>query len=441
MARSTLQGNLQSWLASANNVAPSTSNQPAQSMAFQRWFKFKEAFAPSFVVETIGRLPYRPTMCLDPFGGSGTTALTCQFLGIKSVTVEVNPFMADVVEAKLTQYDPTELRRSFRYTAGCARRAWKRKNPAQGFPNAPSTFVEPGEGGRWIFNRDVSKAILALKSGIDDVPKEHHRRFLRIMLGSRLVEVSNILVNGKGRRYRRNWHRRAVSAEDVLDAFDGACSLAIADIEAFASKRRTSFKVLNGDAREIVRDCPEVDLVLTSPPYPNSFDYTDIYNIELWALGYLSSQEDNRNLRNSTVRSHVQITHQGEPAYLLSPTLTKTYRALAKRRENLWNRRIPEMLCHYFEDLQAVLQGCKAVLKSGGYVVLAVGNSRYDGILINVPIILEEVVDKLGFDLIRTEAVRSMRTSAQQGGSHLLNESLIWLSVKGPRGDHQRKDT
>src|SRR6185436_6123168 len=135
------QGNLQSWLASANNVAPSTSNQPAQSMAFQRWFKFKEAFAPSFVVETIGRLPYRPTMCLDPFGGSGTTALTCQFLGIKSVTVEVNPFMADVVEAKLTQYDPTELRRSFRYTAGCARRAWKRKNPAQGFPNAPSTFV------------------------------------------------------------------------------------------------------------------------------------------------------------------------------------------------------------------------------------------------------------------------------------------------------------
>ena len=43
--------------------------------------------------------------CLDPFGGSGTTALACQFLGTEPITIEVNPFLADLIEAKLTDYD------------------------------------------------------------------------------------------------------------------------------------------------------------------------------------------------------------------------------------------------------------------------------------------------------------------------------------------------
>jgi hypothetical protein len=63
--------------------------------------KFKEAFSPKFVVDALASMPHTPRRCVDPFGGSGTTALTCSFLGIDSVSIEVNPFLADLIEAKL----------------------------------------------------------------------------------------------------------------------------------------------------------------------------------------------------------------------------------------------------------------------------------------------------------------------------------------------------
>jgi hypothetical protein len=86
------------------------------------------------------------------------------------------------------------------------------------------------------------------------------------------------------------------------------------------------------------------------------------------------------------------------------------------------------MVCYYFEDIWTVLAACRAVLKEGGYLVMAVGNSRYGGVLIDVPGILADIVEDVGYRLIRKEAVRSMRSSAQQGGRRVLKETLLWLS-------------
>jgi site-specific DNA-adenine methylase len=418
---------LNSWLDSAELTSPRTSNQPALTMPFQRWFKFKEAFSPSFVVETLERLPYRPESCLDPFSGSGTTALTCQFLGIKPVAIEVNPFMADVIEAKLTLYDSAELRRAAHSVLRRARRNWKDHDETNCFPGAPNTFVEPGNEGRWIFNCEVAKAVIAIRSEIEQTA-DPYKRFLRVMLGSNLVELSNVRVNGKGRRYRSGWKERAITGLDVFNRFESSCSMATTDIESFCSRRHTGYKVLRGDARELARQSTKVDFVLTSPPYPNSFDYTDIYNIELWALGYLASKNDSYELRKSTLRSHVQIAHHGDLSDSITPRLKTAYRALAAQRKNLWNPRIPEMVCQYFDDMRIVLQGCKSALTTNGHLVMAVGDSRYAGVYINVAKIITEIGQELGFQLIRTEAVRSMRTSAQQGGRRVLKESLVWFS-------------
>src|SRR5688572_22616815 len=69
-------------------------NAGAAELPFQNWRRFKEAFAPELIREAVeaSRIPVKN--CLDPFGGSGTTALACQFLGVEPVTVEVNPFLA-----------------------------------------------------------------------------------------------------------------------------------------------------------------------------------------------------------------------------------------------------------------------------------------------------------------------------------------------------------
>lgn len=421
---------LDCWLEDCENSLPSTSNQSALSIPYQRWFKFKEAFAPSFVVETIKRLPKKPARCLDPFGGSGTTALTCQFLGIESATIETNPFLADLIKSKVTRYDVNELRYSSLIVSRRAKRNIGINTLENYFPGAPQTFVQPGDGKRWIFNQEVAQALVALRAEINEIANTNHRRFLRVMLGSKLVEISNVVVNGKGRRYRRSWAEKSQTVVDVFRAFDESCKTGLTDLEVFGRRPHVKSRVFRGDARQLIKSVGSVDLVLTSPPYPNSFDYTDIYNLELWALGYLTSRSDNRSLREKTIRSHVQIAHEKQLNESLPPALRTTYRALVKRRSNLWNYRIPEMVCHYFEDIRKVLTGCREILREDGCIVMAVGNSRYCGVLIDVPKILSEMVGPLGFQFLGRESVRSMRSSAQQGGRRVLDESLVWLRHK-----------
>jgi hypothetical protein len=83
--------------------------------------------------------------------------------------------------------------------------------------------------------------------------------------------------------------------------------MAIYDVHRFGARLCRDYAVLRGDSRQELASIDETELAVFSPPYPNSFDYTDVYNVELWSPGHLDSSEANLALRNSTLRSHAQI--------------------------------------------------------------------------------------------------------------------------------------
>ena len=89
------------------------SNAGSTDLAFQGWRRFKEAFAPELIERAVRESIVPVHHVVDPFGGSGTTALAAQFLGINSTTIEVNPFLADLVEAKISNYDCDAVARAF----------------------------------------------------------------------------------------------------------------------------------------------------------------------------------------------------------------------------------------------------------------------------------------------------------------------------------------
>ncbi|HEV2806316.1 MAG TPA: hypothetical protein VGW57_15440 [Chthoniobacterales bacterium] len=409
------------WLSGVPCSDISTNRSAAQA-PFQRWYRVKEAFSPRLVAAIIGTCGTSPKTCLDPFGGSGTTALTCQFLGVRPTTIEVNPFLADLIRAKLSRYDREDLLTSYRHVLSEGRGSPKGYPPTEG----PPTLCEPGVNGRWIFSKRVFARIAALNEAIQHLPNDAHRSLFRALLGSITVPVSNVIISGKGRRYRApRYHDRA---DDVDGLFRTAFERAFTDICAYGNKATNDFTLLIGDSRVEIHNVDKVDVAISSPPYPNSFDYSDIYNVELWALGYLKSAAANRSLRNATLRSHVQITRDFGYRDLGSKTLKRTISELDRRRATLWNRYIPEMIGAYFDDLADVLKGMADKLKRGGTIVLAVGDSRYAGVVVNVENILREIAPSVGLQMKRHYTLRSMRDSAQQGGQFRLNESLLFFS-------------
>lgn len=415
----------ESWVARRAPDALST-NAGAPIIAFQGWRQFKEAFAPELVraaaIETADFLGRPITACLDPFGGSGTTALTCQFLGIFPTTIEVNPFLADLIGAKLASYDFELLATLLRQITNRRTRTTFRHGP---FPGAASTFVEPGQNGKFIFPRAVAERLSTILDRVNNITDKSSRRLFRVMLASTAVNVSNVLVSGKGRRYRRSWETSLHSADDVDRAFIESTIRAIYDLRRFGNRAQKKAKVINGDARVCIAKSRESDLAIFSPPYPNSFDYTDVYNVELWVGGYLRSVDDNRALRLQTLRSHVQIARDFASTDLPSRTLQKTLRKLRTARKELWNKHIPEMIAAYFDDMTQVFVELHKRLVPGGRIYAVFGDSRYAKVDIPVASIVTEVLPEIGYAVEQTTPFRSMRVSPQQGGMPALAETLI----------------
>jgi hypothetical protein len=218
-------------------------------------------------------------------------------------------------------------------------------------------------------------------------------------------------------------------SEDLDAAFSSAFDRALFDVCRHERRRCPDYTLLRGDARELAAQTGPIDLALFSPPYPNSFDYTDIYNLELWALGYLASAHDNRQLREATLRSHVQIKRDFSAGSAVedSATLRGVLTALGTVADSLWNRNIPDMIAAYFADLCTVLAGLRTALTSEGRAMLVVGDSRYAGVMVDVARITTELAPSVGFVCSDVRPVRAMRSSAQQGGDLSLAECLLVL--------------
>jgi hypothetical protein len=394
-------------------------------LPFQRWRNFKEAFAPEVIERAFTETKGQVRHIVDPFGGSGTTALAGQFLGAKPTIIEVNPYLADLIEAKLATYDLDQVGHSLATVSKEALKSGTEQRPI--FRGAPKTFVEPGLNGRYIFSRAVASRIVAYAAAIRQLSSPEIRRLFRVLLASIAVSVSNVTISGKGRRYRGSWQGRSVPATRVDELFHEHVLNALYDLRLYSARACREYTVLRGDCRNLLTSVGPADLAVFSPPYPNSFDYTDVYNVELWALGYLDSPEANLELRNCTLRSHVQIRRDMTGKKYPSKALSKTLAGLRAVRSKLWNRYIPEMVSAYFSDLGDVMSQLSSRLRLEGRVYMVVGDSRYAGVRVPVADVLAQVAPSLNLRVVAAETCRSMRASPQQGGREELAETLLVL--------------
>jgi hypothetical protein len=407
------------------DVSSVGTNAGSRPIAFQHWRAFKEAFAPELIEHAVAEMNRPVGHIVDPFGGSGTTGIAAQFLGVRPTIIEVNPYLADLIEAKLARYEINAVRDSYAWLINHV--SMTRSIAPPYFPAAPRTFVEPGLGGRYLFSKGTAHRIALYKHFIFQLSNPDIRRLFLVILGSVVVGVSNVVISGKGRRYRRGWENKPEDPRRLDCVFRQAAEGAIYDLHRYEARLCRDYTVLRGDARVLLTSVEDLELAVFSPPYPNSFDYTDVYNVELWTLGYLHSSEANLDLRNATLRSHVQIARDMSGPDYSSKLLKHTITKLENARKRLWSPHIPDMISAYISDMGQVMATLRQKLCRRGRIYMVVGDSRYAGVHVPVAAILGEIAPTVGLTVRRIEPFRSMRVSPQQGGQHGLAESLLVL--------------
>lgn len=396
------------------------------------WFEFKEGFSRDFVgeaIRTVSRdLGKRRLNILDPFSGSGTSLLSAAELGHAAVGIEVNPFLAFVGRAKCTVggWRKSDYDRTVRSILSRA------KDEVPSDLEGLSTFTEGGSNKQWLFNRSVLRGFTALDSAI--YRSGPYWRPLRLGLLASLMDCCNAKRDGKCLRYLSDWSSLGFSSNELRNRFEIRAGQIWKDATAQPLGLSHS-RIIRQDSRVGLKSLPSAkfDLVVTSPPYLNSFDYSDVYRPEMFAGGFVRSNEQLRGIRKQTVRSHVQVGWRVTEE-IATPALSPIMDRLEKG--DLWSKRLPEMVRAYFSDMDLILTETFRVTKKKGQLWLVVATSAYSGVEIPTDLLIADIAGRRGWQLQGVYVLRQLRSSGQQRGKSglrrklPLRESLVILTKR-----------
>lgn len=381
-----------------------------------RWYPFVEGYSREFIISILNEINTKDILCLEPFSGSGTTALELQNCGIECYSFEVNPLMYLIAKVKLeNEYNLQRLDYWFGYIVN--HRELIECNLKTNF----STLYENEKKSKWNYSIIVAEAIERLRLVVESITEEIYRDLFLVALASILLDVSNLYRNGKCLSYKNNWKEIKLTATDVYSKFDQKFKNEIRpDINECVSKTTVCNKSLlfNIDSRiGIEKEVSDnsIDLVITSPPYLNSRDYTDTYMLELKTLGFTKTSEEIQNLRRRTLRSHVQIKWD-DPTTLNNKILNDTLKELKNKEENTetWNDSIIDMVRLYFVDIKRIFNVLYKKMKNNGRIYFNVSNSAYYNVLIDTLEICASIAEEEGFKVIEIRDARYLKTSPQQ---------------------------
>jgi hypothetical protein len=394
----------------------------AKTKAIHRWFTYKEGFSPIFVSDFVKRYKTsKDPVVFDPFGGIGTTVLESSLLGYNAYSNDINPLSNYISIIKNTQYNKQDLE--------------DLKNNLFQFNNIKlkkKTKPPLNETVTNYFDEKTLEFILQIQNWIGNLIAVKTLNLFNLALLSNLEALSTHRKDGNGVKRKKNFES-IKSIEKIKEKISQKINEFIEDIAESENKSKT--KIYNQSSFNKYELEEKADLVITSPPYANCFDYSKVYLVELWFGNFFKEKKDQKNFRENSVISHVHYKwnprHDNHGHKLVNNEITQYLRSC-----KLWDKKIPQMLVGYFSDIGKVLFELIPNLNNGATIGIVVGNSVYAGLPIATDILVSELAINIGYELIGIESYRTLTPSSQQlkiirtEDKKFLRESLIILKWK-----------
>lgn len=358
-------------------------------------------------------------LLLDPFAGCGTVLVEAPVHPahpMRPIGFEINPLARLIAKVKTTPLDARAVMDAWRrilarYEADIS------KTSLPDFPNKRHWFTLTVE----LRLARVLRAMEGLRDG--DL-----RDFFLVAASSVVRQVSladpgvSVPVKIAPERFRDDKVRSRAQASlsqreraDVLAILDETVHRNLSRLRSWveaASITLSGVTIRGADARtfatspyvgggrlggEIEPALTGVDLVLTSPPYANAQRYTRSLRLELFALGFTGSSEE------ESVLDRLQVGTERVPELdwkkMVEPTGVTTADCVIELVRHL-DRYRAAIIGKYVRDMQTVVSNCYSVLKPGGHAVFVIGNNCVRGHILDNAAILAELGEQAGFSKV-----------------------------------------
>jgi len=431
--------------------------QANKSASFYRWLKYKEAFSSELVRYCINRFhPDHGSVrtILDPFAGAGTTLTTSTKAGWKATGIELLPVGVAAMYARL-RADTVKIH-SFQYFLNRLSR-YNFSSPKVRF-RFPHLRITEG-----AFPRETENAISSYVDFVRKIRNEDVKYLFLFACMSILEDVSYTRKDGQYLRWDsrspRNLRSSFAKGEiaDFRRSILSKLQLMLEDIKhRNGDSYSSTVSVFEDSCLNVLPTLPDCsfDIVLTSPPYCNRYDYTRTYALELAFLGYdeltlkslrqtlLSATVENKSKRHTLYEQYLTRNQENRfieaiAAFTNQPALQEVLAILYRLKEQneLNNLNIPSMVENYFFEMNLVIHELARVLSKGGRIIMVNDNVQYHGEEIPVDLILCDFAEHAGLSVDAIWVLqRGKGNSSQQMGAHGRNElrKCVYVWSKSP---------
>lgn len=375
------------------------------------WLRLTPAYSVHLVDDLLSKAVTDRMVVLDPFCGTGTTALVCSERGIVSDTIDINPFLLWLAKVKTQSYSKAEIEAfldvSEKIEQGISNdyfeKAW--------FP--PIHQIEKW----WDDNtlRILSGIMQAIRSSTDSFT--HYTidllkiAFCRVMINHSSASFNHQSMSFKKQEINPLFHR---SNHDIVLSWRAA----IADIANSAqSEILIQPNVFECDARHLHQKLPHnyYNCIITSPPYPNRMSYIRELRPYMYWLGFLHDGKEAGELDWKAIGGTWGIATSNVGKWLPSDNRRIPYDNFNEILRLIAEQSIilSKYVHKYFYDMVDHVNNIFIVTQSGGSIHYIVGNSKFYEVMLPVEELFASLFADAGFKNVTIKTIRK-RTSKKE---------------------------
>ncbi len=375
------------------------------------WLRLTPAYSLKIVSEVLSGYgdSYRANV-LDPFCGTGTTALCAAYHGRSAVTMEINPFLVWFSRAKTDFYSRrliAEAREAGRAILDDACRGRTPKVPVPQMHN-----VE-----RW-WHPAALDFLRSLKGGIDaEFPKgSKPHSLLSVAFCRTLINLSNAAFNHQSMSFKRDCQAALAFNGEPGDLFHGDLRFVLLGAERNPTGKAN---VVRCDSRRLSKeDTGSVDCVITSPPYVNRMSYIRELRPYMYWLGYLTNGRDAGEMDWEAIGGTWGIATSRLSEWSVPPDgfQSRLLRSAVKRIAAAKNKNgsiLANYVLKYFDDMWRHFQSLIPTLGNGARLHYIVGNSTFYNVLVPVERVYAEMLSQLGFTGVECAPIRKRNSKKE----------------------------
>lgn len=410
------------------------------------WYRFVLSYPAHLVRDYLSKFGLRAgshAVVLDPFCGTGTTLVEAKRQGIDSIGIEANPMAAFAAAVKTDwNVDPIALDEHSASIATAALTETASLDLGDLGSLTPGTMRDLSEEQWKVLSRDfisplpLHRALLLLER-IETSSDKRFQPWERLALAKSLVtDIGNVRFGpeiGVG---------EIKNDAAVVPSWRHNCKVIAQDIALLNAQhvRPATTRVIGSDARALSDGSilpQSIDIVITSPPYPNEKDYTRTTRLESVVLGFISGRADLRQMKADLLRSNTRNVfvadtdqqHINDIDEIVELAAEIERRRISLGKTSGFERLYHKVTLHYFGGMSRHLSQLRPLLRPGARLAYVVGDqASYFQVMIRTGYLLGQVAKRLGYEV---ENIDLFRTRAATATRQQLREEVVILRWPG----------